>query len=69
MYARTNSRILYQTREHKFIKFYEKSNLYLQDRSNALSSCAGLFIGSHIGFDFPGVWIHFDMAYPVHCVC
>ncbi|XP_037026092.1 probable aminopeptidase NPEPL1 [Bradysia coprophila] len=39
----------------------------VSDRSNALSSCAGLFIGSHIGFDFPGIWIHFDMAYPVHC--
>ncbi|KAJ6639018.1 putative aminopeptidase NPEPL1 [Pseudolycoriella hygida] len=39
----------------------------VSDRSNALSSCAGLFIGSHIGFDFPGVWIHFDMASPVHC--
>jgi len=28
-------------------------------------SCAGLFIGSHIGFDFPGVWLHVDMAFPV----
>ena len=24
------------------------------NRSNALSSCAGLFINSHLGFDFPG---------------
>ncbi|KAK3860955.1 hypothetical protein Pcinc_033018 [Petrolisthes cinctipes] len=37
------------------------------DRSNATSSCAGLFIAAHLGFDFPGNWIHIDMAYPVHC--
>jgi len=37
------------------------------DRSNAQPSCAGLFIASHIGFDFLGTWIHVDMAYPVHC--
>lgn len=36
------------------------------DRSNATSSCAGLFIAAHLGFDFPGNWIHIDMAYPVH---
>eukprot|EP00095_Tigriopus_kingsejongensis_P003277 maker-scaffold675_size187964-snap-gene-0.33 protein:Tk03277 transcript:maker-scaffold675_size187964-snap-gene-0.33-mRNA-1 annotation:"probable aminopeptidase npepl1" len=35
------------------------------DRSNAQSSCAGLFIFSHLGFDYPGVWLHVDMAYPV----
>ena len=23
------------------------------------------FLGSHIGFDFGGVWLHVDMAYPV----
>ena len=39
-----------------------------QDRSNAEVSCAGLFIGSHIGFDFAGTWIHIDMAYPVYSV-
>ncbi len=37
----------------------------LQDRSNAEVSCAGLFIASHLGFDFPGTWIHIDLAYPV----
>jgi len=37
------------------------------DRNNAQSSCAGLFIAAHIGFDFPGVWMHVDMATPVHC--
>ena len=40
----------------------------LQDRSNAQSSCAGLFIGAHLGFDFEGVWIHVDMAAPVYKV-
>ncbi|KAG7251944.1 hypothetical protein CRUP_010325, partial [Coryphaenoides rupestris] len=34
--------------------------------ANAQSSCAGLFIGAHLGFDWPGVWVHVDMAYPVH---
>jgi probable aminopeptidase NPEPL1 len=38
----------------------------VKDRSNAQSSCAGLFIGSHLGFDYPGVWVHVDMAYPVY---
>ncbi|XP_013779517.1 probable aminopeptidase NPEPL1 [Limulus polyphemus] len=37
------------------------------DRSNAQPSCAGLFIGANLGFDYPGVWVHVDMAYPVHC--
>lgn len=36
------------------------------DRSNAQASCAGLFIAAHLGFDFPGVWVHIDMASPVH---
>ncbi|XP_021916677.1 probable aminopeptidase NPEPL1 [Zootermopsis nevadensis] len=36
------------------------------DRSNAQSSCAGLFIGSHLGFDFQGIWIHVDMAFPAY---
>ncbi|EDX13146.1 GD20533 [Drosophila simulans] len=38
-----------------------------QDRQNAQSSCAGLFIAAHLGFDYPGTWIHVDMATPVHC--
>ncbi|XP_034486128.1 probable aminopeptidase NPEPL1 [Drosophila innubila] len=37
------------------------------DRQNALSSCAGLFVAAHLGFDYPGVWMHVDMASPVHC--
>ncbi|KAM8867148.1 putative aminopeptidase NPEPL1 isoform 1-T1 [Synchiropus picturatus] len=36
------------------------------DRENAQSSCAGLFINSHLGFDWPGVWVHVDIASPVH---
>ncbi|KAL5282662.1 NPEPL1 family protein [Megaselia abdita] len=38
----------------------------VMDRNNALSSCAGLFIVAQLGFDYPGVWIHIDMASPVH---
>ncbi|XP_037943589.1 probable aminopeptidase NPEPL1 [Teleopsis dalmanni] len=38
-----------------------------QDRNNAQSSCAGIFIAAHLGFDYPGAWIHVDMATPVHC--
>lgn len=37
------------------------------DRNNAQSSCAGLFVAAHLGFDYPGVWMHVDMATPVHC--
>ncbi|XP_022910756.2 probable aminopeptidase NPEPL1 [Onthophagus taurus] len=37
------------------------------DRNNAQSSCAGLFIAAHLGFDYSGVWVHVDMAAPVHC--
>jgi probable aminopeptidase NPEPL1 len=35
------------------------------DRSNAAPSCAGLFINAQLGFDFPGAWLHVDMASPV----
>ncbi|XP_020628724.1 probable aminopeptidase NPEPL1 [Orbicella faveolata] len=38
----------------------------VQNRDNAQVSCAGLFIGSHLGFDYPGTWLHVDMAAPVH---
>lgn len=44
------------------------SYFHLQNRNNAQSSCAGLFVAANIGFDFPGAWIHVDMASPVHCV-
>lgn len=37
------------------------------DRSNAQPSCAALFVAAHLGFEFPGTWVHIDMAYPVHC--
>jgi probable aminopeptidase NPEPL1 len=36
-------------------------------RTNAGSSCAAQFIGSHmLGFQETGLWCHIDMAYPVH---
>lgn len=37
----------------------------VKNRMNAQVSCAGLFIGSHIGFSYEGVWLHIDMAAPV----
>lgn len=40
----------------------------VQNRNNAQSSCAGLFICANLGFDFAGSWIHVDMASPVYCV-
>ncbi|OQV20416.1 putative aminopeptidase NPEPL1 [Hypsibius exemplaris] len=36
------------------------------NRDNVTSSCAGLFIQSHLGFDWPEVWAHIDVASPVH---
>ncbi|XP_025200402.1 probable aminopeptidase NPEPL1 [Melanaphis sacchari] len=36
------------------------------DRSNATSSCAGLFIAAHLGFDTANQWIHVDIAGPSH---
>lgn len=51
---------MYTTHIKKFVEF--------QDRSNAQPSCAGLFIAAHLGFDYPGVWMHVDMAALVHCV-
>ncbi|XP_053946561.1 probable aminopeptidase NPEPL1 [Anastrepha ludens] len=35
------------------------------DRNNAQPSCAGVFVGAHLGFDYPGIWMHVDMALPV----
>lgn len=46
----------------------DQMSSYPQDRDNSPSSCAGLFIASHIGFDWPGVWVHLDIAAPVHAV-
>lgn len=34
------------------------------DRNNGQPSCAGLFIMANLGFDWPGVWMHVDMAAP-----
>ncbi|XP_033848545.1 probable aminopeptidase NPEPL1 isoform X2 [Acipenser ruthenus] len=36
------------------------------DRNNAQCSCAGLFVAAHMGFDWSGVWIHVDMAFPAY---
>merc|ERR1712150_333292 len=36
------------------------------DRNNAQSSCAGLFINAHLGFEYPGTWLHIDMAAPAY---
>ncbi|NWR14030.1 PEPL1 aminopeptidase, partial [Emberiza fucata] len=36
------------------------------DRDNTPSSCAGFFFASHIGFDWPGVWVHIFFFSPVH---
>ncbi|XP_036377380.1 probable aminopeptidase NPEPL1 isoform X1 [Megalops cyprinoides] len=36
------------------------------DRSNALCSCGGLFVGAQLGFEWTGVWIHVDMAFPAY---
>ncbi|XP_050077513.1 probable aminopeptidase NPEPL1 [Anopheles maculipalpis] len=38
----------------------------VMDRGNAQVSCAGLFIGAHLGFEYGGSWMHIDMAAPVH---
>lgn len=35
----------------------------VKDRSNAQTSCAGQFIGNHLG-DYAGAWLHVDMAGP-----
>ena len=35
----------------------------VKDRMNAQSSCAGQFVGNHLG-DFKGKWLHVDMAGP-----
>jgi len=37
----------------------------VKNSDNASSSCAGLFINANLGFDYPGVFLHFDMAKPV----
>ncbi|KAK1173722.1 putative aminopeptidase NPEPL1 isoform X1 [Acipenser oxyrinchus oxyrinchus] len=39
---------------------------FVSDRNNAQCSCAGLFVAAHLGFDWSGVWIHMDMAFPAY---
>jgi len=36
------------------------------DRNNAQPSCAGLFIFANLGWEFPGVWMHVDIAAPAY---
>merc|ERR1712215_412479 len=36
------------------------------NRNNAQPSCAGLFIFANLGFEFPGIWMHVDMAAPAN---
>ena len=50
------------------VKENEKSIFIFQDRGNAQSSCAGLFINANLGFDYPGIWLHIDMASPAQNV-
>ncbi|GBO18312.1 putative aminopeptidase NPEPL1, partial [Araneus ventricosus] len=40
----------------------------VSDNACGAVSCAGLFIGSHIGFDYEGKWLHIDMAKPCYQV-
>ena len=44
------------------------SLIFFQNRNNAQSSCAGLFINAHLGFEYPGTWLHIDMAAPAYTV-
>ncbi|GFW72435.1 probable aminopeptidase NPEPL1 [Trichonephila clavipes] len=48
---------------------FSEFNSSLADMKNSVAdsscgavSCAGLFIGAHIGFDYEGNWLHIDMA-------
>ncbi len=51
---------------HHANNFYESisKTFYFKRMNNASSSCAGLFVHSHLGSDFDGIWIHLDIAYP-----
>ncbi len=59
---------IWTIRTHSSYRANSNTSPLLQDRSNAQSSCAGLFIGAHLGFDYSGVWIHIDMASPAYTV-
>lgn len=52
-----------------FLFFPLLSELFAEDNFDlTLELELFLFIGSHLGFDFPGSWLHIDMAAPAHMV-
>eukprot|EP00931_Biecheleriopsis_adriatica_P000641 TRINITY_DN10072_c0_g1_i1.p1 TRINITY_DN10072_c0_g1~~TRINITY_DN10072_c0_g1_i1.p1 ORF type:complete len:589 (-),score=121.86 TRINITY_DN10072_c0_g1_i1:84-1631(-) len=52
---------------HEFDSEFADMRNSVKNRSNAQSSCAGLFIHRHLVHSgYAGRWLHVDMAYPVH---
>jgi probable aminopeptidase NPEPL1 len=52
---------------HEFNSKFADMKNSVKNRSNAQSSCAGLFIYKHLKkAGYEGKWLHIDMAYPVH---
>lgn len=52
---------------HEFDSDFADMRNSVKNRSNAQSSCAGLFIYRHLEHcGYTGRWLHVDMAYPVH---
>lgn len=52
---------------HEFNSDFADMKNSVKNRSNAQSSCAGLFIYKHLSHaGYKGRWLHIDMAYPVH---
>ncbi|XP_055949477.1 probable aminopeptidase NPEPL1 isoform X2 [Argiope bruennichi] len=50
----------------EFNSSYADMKNSVSDSSCGAVSCAGLFIGSHLGFDYDGKWLHIDMAKPCY---
>merc|ERR1712232_455977 len=52
---------------HEFDSKFADMRNSVKNRSNAQSSCAGLFIYRHLTHcGYTGRWLHIDMAFPVH---
>jgi len=52
---------------HEYDSDFADMRNSVKNRSNAQSSCAGLFIHKHLVHSgYTGRWLHIDMAYPVH---
>lgn len=52
---------------HEYDSEFADMRNSVKNRSNAQSSCAGLFIYRHLTHSgYSGKWLHIDMAYPVH---